>query len=139
LGRYSRWDAIRVLTDRAAILAPSLLLPYNKDKNPKGVKYLEITKPVLVMWGEKDNMMPPNQAYRFMWAIPQSRVSISRIPDAGHFAATDNPDVVAEEILNFITRELGRNSLADIFLGYTGLWKGDEDSLIKDLRSMYNM
>ena len=39
--------AIRVLADRAAILSPALLLPYEQEKNPEGVKYENITVPSL--------------------------------------------------------------------------------------------
>lgn len=132
-----KWDAIRVLADRAAILSPALLLPYDYAKNPKGVQYENITVPTLILWGEKDNMMPPMQIYRFFWAMSNSRVSTSLIKDAGHFAGTDQPERVAEEILNFLSRELGRQALADIFIGYTGIWKGDEYNMIKDLRKLY--
>ncbi|GAH46420.1 unnamed protein product, partial [marine sediment metagenome] len=31
-----KWEAIRVLADRSAILSPALLLPYDEIKNPKG-------------------------------------------------------------------------------------------------------
>ena len=131
-----KFDAIRVLTDRSAILAPDLLLPYHKTKNPKGVDFSKITVPSLILWGSYDSMMPWAQLYRFKYALENSRVQIESIPDAGHFAATDQPDYVVESILNFLHRELGKDVLADIFLGLTGIWKGDEELLIRDLRKI---
>ncbi len=130
-------DALRVLADRAAILSPALLLPYHPIKNPKGVKYDKINIPVLIANGAKDNMMPANQAFRYQWVMPNSRVDIHMIPQAGHFAGTDQPEIVAGTILNFLVRELGKNALADIFLGFKGIWKGDEEQLIDNFRRLY--
>ena len=130
-------NALRVLADRSAILAPKLLLPYDLELNPFGVDYSKITIPVIVLWGEFDNMMPANQIYRFANAIHNAPVHIGLIPRAGHFAATDQPDKVAEELLNFMREHMGITALADIFLGFTGIWKGDEELLIRDLRRIY--
>ena len=133
------WEALHVLSDRSAILSPSLLLPYHRISNPKGVKYDNITVPSLILWGDKDNMMPSNQIYRFANIMRNSDVQIQLIPDAGHFAGTDQPDRVAEEIINFIGRIVGRRNLGDIFLGFTGIWKGDEEEMIEDLRDLHNI
>lgn len=130
-------DAMRVLTDRSAVLSPALLLPYDPVRNPKGVDYDKITVPNLVLFGEFDNMMPANQIYRFANVLHRAEVQIGLIPRAGHFAGTDQPERVAEEIINFIRRVAGTRALGDIFLGYTGIWKGDEEKVIKDLRALY--
>ena len=133
------WESLRVLADRSAILSPALLLPYDQVKNPKGVKYDNITVPTLIMWGEFDNMMPANQIYRFVLAMKNSKVQTRLIPRAGHFAGMDQPDIVAEDILNFIINIVGVKNMGDIFLGYTGIWKGDEETLIQDMRKIYNI
>ena len=130
-----KYNNLRVLADRSAILSPSLLLPI--EENEKGVNYKNITVPTLVIWGAQDNMMPPNQAYRYLWAMPNSKVEIQMVENAGHFVELDQPERVSEIIINFIARELGRDKLADIFLGYTGIWKGDEYTMINGLRQMY--
>jgi pimeloyl-ACP methyl ester carboxylesterase len=132
------FEAIRVLADRAAILSPALLLPYDEAQNPKGVNYERISVPSLILWGEYDNMMPTNQIYRFKLAMPNSRVHIHKIPRAGHFAGADQPLLVSEEIVNFLTEVHGIDGLADIFLGYTGIWKGDERQMIMDMRVIYD-
>lgn len=132
------WEALRVLADRAAILSPALLLPYDGIKNPKGVKYENVTVPTLVLWGDKDNMMPAQQVYRFKWALKNSQVQVTMVPEAGHFAGTDQPNYVSSSIIDFISRIAGKDKLADIFLGFDGIWKGDEEDLIKDLRIIYS-
>lgn len=134
-----KWEAIHTLTERAAILAPSLLLPHDKSKNPKGVQWDRITVPTLIMWGKKDNMMPENQKDRYHLIMPNASVQATSIPRAGHFAAMDQPDIVAEELIRFFTRVMGVKNMGDIFLGYTGIWKGDEEDLIADMREIYGM
>lgn len=131
--------AMRVLSERAAILSPALLLPHDPKKNPEGVRYQDTTVPALIMWGESDNMMPPAQTERFAYVLGMSDVEIQYVPRAGHFAATDNPRFVANTIVNFIRRVAGREVLADINLGTQGIWKGDERLMIRDLRALYDV
>ena len=66
------------------------------------------------------------------------QVHIQRVPRAGHFAGTDQPNHVSAAIINFIAVYSGKDSLADVFLGFDGIWKGDEKEMIKDLRIIYN-
>lgn len=133
-----KWEALRVLADRSAILSPSLLLPYDSVKNPKGVNYENITVPTLILWGEYDNMMPEKQLYRFKWVMKNSKVQLVSVPKAGHFAGTDQPDYVSASILDFISRISGKDKMADVFLGFDGIWKGDEANLIRDMRLIYD-
>lgn len=95
---------MRVLSDRAAILSPSLLLPHHPQRNPDGVRYQDIAVPTLIMWGEFGNMMPPAQTQRFANVLGTDDVQIAYIPRSGHFPATDNPEGVADTIINFIRR-----------------------------------
>ena len=134
-----KWEALRVLADRAAILSPALLLPYDEVKNPKGVDFENITVPTLVMFGDKDNMMPSQQVYRFKWVMKNAPVQIVMVQNAGHFAGTDQPNYVSAAIINFIAEKSGKDSLADGFLGFDGIWKGDEREMIKDLRKIYKI
>ncbi|MDT8310318.1 MAG: alpha/beta hydrolase [Methylophaga sp.] len=130
---------IRVLADRAAVLSPSQLLPYHAEKNPEGVDYNGITIPTLIMWGEYDNMMPAAQTQRYANILGTDDVQITYIPRAGHFPAEDQPELVADTIVNFVRRVMGRSAMADINLGNDGIWKGDEHKMIKDLRVIHNI
>lgn len=130
---------MRVLADRAAILSPALLLPHHPVRNPRGVRYQDITVPTLIAWGEFDNMMPAAQTQRFAHVLGTDDVQISYIARAGHFAHTDQPLLVADTILNFIRRALGRDALADVYLGNQGIWKGDEREMIAELRAIYGI
>ena len=132
------WEALRVLADRSAILSPALLLPYDSEKNPKGVRYENVTVPTLCCWGRFDSMMSRNSRYRFKWALKNAPVQTMDIPDADHYAGTDKPDFVADAIIDFVSRVVGKDKLADIYLGFDGIWKGDEKEMIKDLRTIYD-
>lgn len=134
------WDAIRVLADRSAILSPALLQPYDAKKNPKGVKYNKIDVPVCYITSEGDNMMPAQNRLRIIWAHTNTFVFPIRLgnDDAGHFLTTDQPNWAAEAILTFIIATVGKEAVADIFLGFDGIWKGDELMMIKDLRKIYS-
>lgn len=130
---------MRVLSDRAAILSPALLLPYHPQCNPNGVNYQNITAPTLIMWGEYDNMMPAAQTQRFANVLGTDDVQITYIPRSGHFPATDNPENVTDTIINFIRRVMGRSALADIYVGNDGIWKGDERQMVQALRPLHKI
>ena len=134
--------AIRVLADRSTRLAPAQLLPFDMTENPRGVNYANIRVPVLIMWGEYDSMMPEAQRHRFQYVLTNTSTQLIRVPRAGHYAGIDQPEFVAESILNFMVEKLGKNALEDIFLGFDDrqtIWKGDENVMIKDLREIYGM
>ena len=130
-----RTHAIHVLADRSSILSPKLLLPLD-PKTGIGVNYLRVTKPVLVMWGENDNMMPAAQGTaRFANAMRNAQVQVHYVPRAGHFAATDQPEFVAETIISFLRQHRATvDALAQPFVGlFVPRWKGDERLLVRDL------
>lgn len=130
---------MRVLSDRAAILSPALLLPQHPQRNPNGVRYQDVTVPTLIMWGENDNMMPAAQTQRFANVLGSDDVQITYIPRSGHFPATDNPNGVADTLINFIRRVMGRSALADIYVGNGGIWKGDERQMVQELRALHRV
>lgn len=127
-----KMHAIRVLADRASVLGSSLLLPYHSKKNPSGVKYSKITVPVQVQWGAQDNMMPANQIYRYQYALQNTNVDIRRIQQAGHFAATDQPEEFTDNLLNWIKEYFGIGVM-EPHLGFQGIFKGDEQMFYNDL------
>lgn len=73
------------------------------------------------MWGEYDNMMPAAQTQRFANVLGTSDVQITYIPRSGHFPGNDNPVFVADTVINFVRRVIGRENLADIYM-VTGVY-----------------
>ena len=129
---------IRVLSERASMLAPSNLMPYHRTKNKLGVQFDKITVPQLVLWGAQDNMMPAEQGWRLIHQMFNARVQFTKIENAGHFSGIDQPYVVAEEILKFIMTVGDSGSLAMPCLGFKGIWKGDEEKVIGYLKCIYS-
>jgi pimeloyl-ACP methyl ester carboxylesterase len=60
----------------------------------------EVTAPTLVLWGDRDRWLDLATADRLATAIPGA--VRATVPDAGHFAAEDNPHGVARALLEFL-------------------------------------
>lgn len=60
-----------------------------------------ILAPTLLIWGEKDRIMPRSYAEKFAKAI-KGKSSIEVIKGAGHLAELDQPDAVAGAIAKFM-------------------------------------
>ncbi|MGB8346542.1 MAG: alpha/beta hydrolase [Ktedonobacteraceae bacterium] len=57
-------------------------------------------RPILIIWGEKDQQFPLSYAQRLHREIAKSRLVI--IPDAGHLVLFDAPGAVASALADFI-------------------------------------
>jgi pimeloyl-ACP methyl ester carboxylesterase len=62
--------------------------------------YLAAELPTLVIWGERDSLIPVAHARRAHDAMPLSRVEI--FPAAGHYPHLDDPERFARVLLDFI-------------------------------------
>ncbi|CAM6098999.1 unnamed protein product [Calypogeia fissa] len=60
----------------------------------------EIQQETLVIWGEKDKILPQEDAKRFEKEIP--RAQLHYVKESGHIPHVEKPDIVADLILNFI-------------------------------------
>ena len=58
--------------------------------------------PSLVLVGEADAITPPDQARRMAERLPNSRLVV--VPDAGHLAPLEQPEAVAEALLDLMER-----------------------------------
>lgn len=62
--------------------------------------YLAGEMPTLIIWGERDRIIPVSHAQRAHQAIRGSRVEI--VPGVGHFPHVEEPVLVAEIIRSFV-------------------------------------
>jgi len=62
--------------------------------------YLAADLPTMVIWGERDSLIPVAHARRAHAAMPWSRIEI--FPAAGHFPHLDDPERFARVLLDFI-------------------------------------
>jgi len=60
-----------------------------------------IDSPTLLLWGEKDKVVPPSYAEKFSAGIA-GEATVKTIPGAGHLAYLDAPDEVAAAVAGFI-------------------------------------
>ena len=59
-----------------------------------------IAVPTLVIWGERDGLIPREDQERFLAALPGARLAVHK--DAGHVVHWELPERVADEIAAFI-------------------------------------
>lgn len=62
--------------------------------------YLAAEVPTLIMWGDRDPMIPVAHAHAAHAAIPGSRLEL--FPDAGHFPHRDDPRRFVQVLIDFI-------------------------------------
>lgn len=66
--------------------------------------------PVRIVWGARDTLLLPRQADRFVREIPNSE--LVRLPGLGHVPMSDDPNAVADAILDFTARHAREKSVA---------------------------
>jgi hypothetical protein len=70
------------------------------------------------LWGKEDMYMDPVDLYRFKKDMKNAPVRLQLVPEAGHLAMVDQPHVVADAILDFITEYRGTAALAKPYDGF---------------------
>jgi pimeloyl-ACP methyl ester carboxylesterase len=64
----------------------------------------KITAPTLLLWGERDRMIPSSNSLDYERALPNSKTVI--LPKASHLLQEENPEVGLKSVLDFINMEL---------------------------------
>ncbi|HTR87447.1 MAG TPA: alpha/beta hydrolase [Reyranella sp.] len=81
---------------RAAEAAARAFWPLGDTGLAKRLRLIEA--PTLLLWGEKDAVLPPSYARKFAAGI-KGRTRVETVADAGHLAYLDRPDAVANAVL----------------------------------------
>lgn len=58
-----------------------------------------ISAPTLIVWGARDRFIAPSYADVFARRVPDATLAI--VPEAGHLAGLERPDVVADLLVRF--------------------------------------
>ncbi|KAA3664046.1 MAG: alpha/beta hydrolase, partial [Chloroflexi bacterium] len=82
-------DALRAMSETAV----STRLPHDLP---------QITQPTLVIWGENDNIIPPEQGRQLADTIPNAQLEM--ISDAGHSPHMDQPEITAHKLISFLNQ-----------------------------------
>ena len=131
------WN-VKTLADRSSRLNPLQIQPKSIDEYGRewGIDYSNIKIPSCLIWGMKDQMMPPTQLDRmyYLLTLNHQRCYLTEIDSADHFSEWDRPDAVARAMIRNMRTEFGP-SFGGIFVGNDpkGVYKGDERRLIERL------
>ena len=63
----------------------------------------EIKVPTLILWGQKDRLIPPHLAEQFHQAINNSQVHI--FPQLGHVPQEENPQQTVDSVIEFLAKQ----------------------------------
>ena len=84
---------------RASEAAARIFWPLGNTRLEKRLPLIQA--PTLLLWGEKDAVMPQGYAARYASGIGAKTVEIKVIPGAGHLAELDRPEEVARAVLGW--------------------------------------
>ena len=76
------------------------IVPENADEI--SARYCEIDVPVLLIWGEKDEVISLSIGQRLQKDIPNTKLAV--IPDCGHVPHEEKPNETAKLISNFLDK-----------------------------------
>ena len=91
-----RYFELNCRTGNRQALLDRLRLPFTGDTN----RLKEIQIPVLILWGEKDQLIPVSQADKFEAALPHNQKII--YPELGHVPMEESPERLAISIRNWL-------------------------------------
>jgi pimeloyl-ACP methyl ester carboxylesterase len=99
------WHAYRSLTDtegRQAFVRTmrSVIDPGGQSVSAIDRLYLADRVPTLIVWGQKDRIIPVSHAYQALEASPRSKLEI--MPGAGHFPQSEDPAGFVQILRDFL-------------------------------------
>ena len=80
--------------------ARSIIDPAGQRVSARDRLYLAAEMPTLIVWGQRDPMIPAKHAREAQQAMPHSRLEI--FPDAGHFPFNDDPARFVAVVRDFV-------------------------------------
>ena len=101
----SRPDVLAQVTQWMRIADPMTVAWYQRAMadRPDSVETLSgVDVPALVLWGDEDQMSPIAEQQIMLDALRDARSAA--IPGAGHLSAIEQPELVARELVDFLTR-----------------------------------
>ena len=110
------WRSYRSLTDaegRQAFVRTmrSVIDPGGQSISAIDRLYLTERVPTLIVWGQKDRIIPISHAYQALEAAPHSRLEI--MPGVGHFPQSEDPASFVEILTDFLHTSPASNFSTD--------------------------
>lgn len=106
LGRFGEmWSAYASLAESEnrqafARTIRSVIDPGGQTVSAMDRLYLATSMPTLIIWGDRDDIIPVSHAYSAHQAMPGSRLAI--IEGVGHFPQIEAPEQFVDTLLDFI-------------------------------------
>jgi pimeloyl-ACP methyl ester carboxylesterase len=111
LGLRARTDVAEMARGHASLAEPearaafvhtlrTIVDPLGQRVNAKDRLYLAEEVPFLIVWGQRDSIIPVSHAHSTHERVPSSRLEI--FDDAGHFPQVDEPQRFIEVLMEFI-------------------------------------
>jgi pimeloyl-ACP methyl ester carboxylesterase len=94
----------RIAAD-SLLWGPYNLVRYGLEATRTRVDVSTITAPTLIVWGERDNLVPVRVAQQWRDAIPGARLEL--VPGARHVPMFESPSAFAEVLLDFLRDDAG--------------------------------
>jgi pimeloyl-ACP methyl ester carboxylesterase len=92
------WELNRLPGNREATMARFAQMPHNRPASSQRLAAIKV--PVLILWGEEDNLIPVAAAHWFHAALPTSRLII--YPKVGHIPMEEIPDQSAADLKRWL-------------------------------------
>jgi pimeloyl-ACP methyl ester carboxylesterase len=99
------WHAYRSLTDQETRQAfvrtmRAVIEPGGQTISAMDRLYLAEHIPTLIVWGERDRVIPVSHAYQALMAAPTSRLEV--LPGLGHFPQAEDPATFVDILRDFV-------------------------------------
>jgi pimeloyl-ACP methyl ester carboxylesterase len=78
----------------------ALLIRLNSDQKADSTLVQKVTQPALVIWGEKDQLIPLANGYKFQRDLPSDTLVV--FPGVGHVPMEETPELVIPVVRNFL-------------------------------------
>jgi pimeloyl-ACP methyl ester carboxylesterase len=95
-------DAERLVVNLAKCPDPEAVIGALRDKSGNAIRFMgaeRVSCPVLIVLPERDRFFTRFHAERYAEALPKATIEV--LPDCGHTAMFDHPDLVSSRILSF--------------------------------------
>lgn len=92
---------IAFMLDRAKSLATSAKYLWPIPNRGLSKRLHRVSAPTLLVWGESDRIVLPRYADDFRAVLPNATVEV--IPEAGHLPQVEQPDRLAQTVLQFVS------------------------------------
>lgn len=101
VARYRRPLAVQGTTKAVSLWLPELLVPHGVSPSERPSTYQNIKFPLRLIWGDRDTIIPLDQARYIESITPNSLLEV--IPDIGHIPQIEAPKQFNQLLLNEIT------------------------------------